>query len=281
MNVNHFRNSLLNGLTPLYGEPEAAAIYRCVVDYLSRNTIIPANANEDWPDETSRLAESIRNSLLQGIPLQYVLQESWFDGRPFYVDDSVLIPRPETEELLDWIRKEESSRSHPIRILEIGTGSAILSISLKRAFPQSQITAIDISEKALAVAEKNAQRFGESIELLKMDFIDKINWEKLSEYDLIVSNPPYIPLSEKATLPDWVTLHEPSIALFVGDEDPLIFYRLMISFAEDHLGAGGRIYAELHEDMAGRVRELFRQMGLETQVKRDMQNKDRMICAWK
>ncbi len=252
---------------------------RMVSDFLHRKASAPADPHHAWTPDIEMLAEWIRSKLCTGVPIQYVLQESWFDGRAFYVDESVLIPRPETEELLDWIKKETAAHPLPNNILEIGTGSGILAISLKKAFPTTTVTAIDIEEKALNVARKNAHTFQETVQFEQMDFTDKNSWHRLSMTDLIVSNPPYIPWSERHTLPDHVLSHEPHRALFVPAEDPLLFYRLIAELGRDKLMSAGRIFLEMHENRAEATKNLFEQMGYQATIQLDMQGKKRMLRA--
>lgn len=264
---------------PLYGNSEAVALERMVLDYLLRKAAAPDDPKARWSAETQAAAEQIRSALIQGRPIQYVLQESWFDQRAFYVNESVLIPRPETEELLDWIKKDSLLHPSPQQILEIGTGSGILAISLKKAFPKSTVHAVDIEEQALAIAQHNAQTFQEEVIFHQLDFTDKKSWDQLSFSDLLVSNPPYIPLSEKETLAPHVVDHEPHRALFVPTEDPLLFYRLIAEFAKEKLSTQGRIYVELNAERATETRSLFEQMGYQTMIKKDMQGEDRMLRA--
>ena len=250
-----------------------------VADFLLRKASAPTNLQQAWTPDTQIMAESIQSKLCAGVPIQYVLQESWFDARAFYVDESVLIPRPETEELLDWIKTDQETYPLPRQILEIGTGSGILAISLKKAFPNATVTAIDIEEKALDVARQNAHTFQEPVQFEPMDFTDTQCWGRLPMTDLMVSNPPYIPLSEKNTLAEHVVHHEPHRALFVPADDPLLFYRLIAEFGKDKLIPAGRIYVELHEDRAEATKNLFEKMGYEATIRLDMQGKKRMLRA--
>ncbi len=279
MNASTFLSELKNALIPRYGESESDVMQRMVSDFLHRKAFAPADPNHAWTPDIEMLAVLIRSKLCTGVPIQYVLQESWFDGRAFYVDESVLIPRPETEELLDWIKKDTAAHPLPNNILEIGTGSGILAISLKKAFPTTTVTAIDIEEKALNVARKNAHTFQETVQFEQMDFTDKNSWHRLSMADLIVSNPPYIPWSERHTLSDHVLSHEPHRALFVPAEDPLLFYRLIAELGRDKLMSAGRIFLEMHENRAEATKNLFEQMGYQATIQLDMQGKKRMLRA--
>lgn len=254
---------------------------RMVADFLYRKASAPSDPEQTWTTDTASKAEAIRSKLISGVPIQYVLHESWFDGNAFYVDESVLIPRPETEELLDWIKKDLTRNSTPNQILEIGTGSGILAVSLKKAFPHASVLAIDVDERALRIAQKNAQELEAQIAFLKLDFTDEQTWDQLPNCDLLVSNPPYIPLSEKRFLPDHVVLHEPHLALFTPTEDPLLFYRLIATYGRNKLSASGRIYVELHEEQFQPTQTLFEQLGYWVTIRTDMQGKKRMLRAMK
>jgi len=279
VNTKTFLKALREVLFPQYGASESAVMERMVADFLIRKAFAPANPDEERTPNTQTTAQQILAQLRSGRPIQYVLEEAWFDERAFYVNESVLIPRPETEELFHWIKTEQDEFPILNQILEIGTGSGILAISLKRVFPQAVVTAIDVDEKALIVAKRNAEHFGESVHFQKMNFTDPQAWNQLPKVDLLVSNPPYIPLSEKDSLSDHVRLYEPPLALFTPAEDPLLFYRLIATFGRENLLAKGRIYVEMHEDRSQQTQILFEEMGYQTIVRLDMQGKKRMLRA--
>ena len=245
--------------------------------------------------------------LLQHEPVQYVLNETWFCGFKFYVDKNVLIPRPETEELVEWVMKEVGSREsgvgsqrsevrgqgsevrgrksevrndeREIRILDIGTGSGCISISLKKKLNNGEVWSCDISEAALQVAKKNAADIGADINLLLVDFLNKEQRDKLPSFDIITSNPPYVPEKDKMQMSPNVFNYEPHRALFVPDNDALIFYKAIAEFGKDHLTPHGVIYAEIHEDLAQNVFQLFELNNYKAEIKKDMQGKERMIKA--
>jgi release factor glutamine methyltransferase len=272
-----FLEALRNEWAPVYGASEAQAMSRLVQKFLSRNTSHPIDLDQTWPTETQWMAEKIRAAVGEGMPIQYALGECWFDDSAFLVDQSVLIPRPETEELLDWIRKDNSDRHHPFRILDIGTGSGVLAISLKKYFSNASVTAIDISKAALRTAEENATRFQKEITFMHLDFRNDELWKKLGSVDLIVSNPPYISYSESASMPRNVVDFEPGVALFVEAPDALLFYRLIATFAKQRLNPDGKIYIEIHEDRSNETSAIFHEAGFHTECRRDMQGKSRMI----
>jgi release factor glutamine methyltransferase len=201
----------------------------------------------------------------------------------FFVEENVLIPRPETEELVEWIVTDfkQGKNSKPINIIDIGTGSGCIPIALKKELSNSNITAIDVSEKALLVAKKNAENLNATIHFLQIDFLDKNGWKRLQLYDTIVSNPPYIPINEKEILSKNVTDFEPGIALFVENNDPYIFYKKIAEFAKTHLKESGKIYVEVHEEYAKDVKTIFENAGYLAEIKKDIYGKERMVKAKK
>ncbi len=279
MNTSNFLLLLSSDLKDIYDPSEISATGRVVIDHLQRKSAAPISAEEEWSDATAALAESIRIELKHGKPLQYVLKEAWFDNRLFYVDPSVLIPRPETEELFDWIKKDQNEHTSINKILEVGTGSGILSISLKKAYPLAEVIALDISAAALEVAQKNSNRLGESVVFKKMDFTNESLWIDLPSVDILVSNPPYISEEERPLIPSNVIDHEPALALFVPSNDPLQFYRSIGLFGRDKLNPGGRIYVEIHESRGMETANLFESLGYSVVIRTDMQGKQRMILA--
>ena len=221
--------------------------------------------------------------LLEHKPVQYVLQESWFYKRKFFVDENVLIPRPETEELVEWIindTNEKVQSSKPKNIIDIGTGSGCIAVSLKKEILHSNISAIDINKKTLGIAKKNAAAFNSLIDFFQIDFLKETEWDQLEKYDVIVSNPPYIPLKEKKLLAKNVAEFEPAIALFVDNNDSFIFYKKIAKFAKSHLIENGNIYVEVHENYANRVKNIFEKEGFKSEIKKDIYRKERMIKAF-
>lgn len=271
---------LAKSLESNYDQREALAIANLVMEKVTglkridrlmvSQSILSAAAYEQLAIYSSQL--------LQGKPLQYVLEEAWFAHLPFYVNQWVLIPRPETEELVEWIRLENGNIMG-LRVLDIGTGSGCIPIALKKQMPGASIISIDKSKEALEVATKNALELKAVIELKALDFLDQKQWEQLGEVDLIVSNPPYIMESEKPSMEAHVLDHEPSMALFVPDQDPLLFYRNIAQFGQTHLSINGTVYLEINQALGNEVSALFESMGYYTELKQDMQGKDRMVKA--
>ena len=228
--------------------------------------------------------ERINNKLehlLEHKPVQYVLKEAWFYKMKLFVNEHVLIPRPETEELVEWIVTEFRAQQSEFRILDIGTGSGCIAIALKKELPKAEVYAIDVSEDALAVANKNATDLNTEINFRQIDFLNELNWESFPSFDVLISNPPYIPLREKTKLDKNVAQHEPHLALFVEDNDPFIFYRKIAAFAGEHLNINGKIFAEVHEDYSKEVEEIFIAKNFKTEIRKDIYGRERMIKAFR
>ena len=220
--------------------------------------------------------QQAKSALRQGVPLQYVFGEAWFMGHRFSVGPAVLIPRPETEELVHWIIAEEKPR----QIIDIGTGSGCIAVSLKLRICEAAVVAIDASEAALSVAAENARTMGVSIQFDLLDFLDAEARDALPAFDVIVSNPPYIPLTERETLHANVRDHEPAAALFVPGDDALQFYRAIADFGLTHLLPQGSIYCELHRVYAEDAATLFKGYGYsDVELKEDLHGAPRMLRA--
>lgn len=270
---------ILNKLRTVYDESEAGNITDLVMEYVTGSRkaerMIYKNAAITASEELN--IEQIILRLSEHEPVQYVLNESWFCGLKFYVDKNVLIPRPETEELVEWIISNCKFPVDELTILDIGTGSGCIPITLKRRIRKAEVWSCDISVGALSVARKNASALGTEINFLQLDFLDSRNWDQFPTFDIIVSNPPYVPEKDKATMSANVLNYEPATALFVPDSDPLVFYKAMAEFGKTHLNPGGNIYAEIHEDLGEVTREIFFSAGYTTALKKDMQQKDRIV----
>ena len=272
-------------LTPLYDAGEAQAIVRTVLDVeygMTLTDIICGKVNELSSDEERNLEEIIAR-LQNGEPVQYVLGEADFAGRTFHVEPGVLIPRPETAELCQWIEEDVSSLEADERkqILDICTGSGCIAITLGLTIPNSEVTGWDISEDALRIAQGN-------VEMLKtgnvrIEYQDALMLPKAAEAaDIIVSNPPYICEKEKADMEKNVLEHEPSIALFVPDEDPLKFYRAIAEYASSALKSEGALYFEINPIYEKETREMLEELGFkDIETKEDAFGKKRMMKAKK
>ena len=272
---------LLNKIRGIYPEGESSEITDRVLEHItgSKKAERMIYKNESFTPEEEKQLKQYTERLLQHEPVQYVLNEAWFCGLKFYVDNNVLIPRPETEELVEWIISNLKFPVDELKILDIGTGSGCIPISLKRRVRKAEVWACDISDLALTIARKNADDNGALVDFVGLDFLDRAQRMQLPQVDIIVSNPPYIPERDKETIQKNVLDHEPHTALFVKDNDPLVFYRAIAEFGKEHLHKGGSIYCEIHEDMGSSVDELFQSYGYRTELKKDMQQKERMIRA--
>lgn len=218
------------------------------------------------------------DKLQQHYPIQYLLRETSFYGLTLKVDESVLIPRPETEELVDWIRKD-NSQSSAISILDIGTGSGAIAISLAKFLPSASIMAADISANALKVAQANADLNKVSIRFLEEDIFYPSPLLTAHKYDIIVSNPPYVRESEKKLMNPNVLSYEPSSALFVPDNDPLKYYKAIADFASQHLADNGSVYLEINEALGNETVALFSSSAYSSILRKDMNGKNRMVKA--
>jgi release factor glutamine methyltransferase len=192
----------------------------------------------------------------------------------------VLIPRPETEELVEWVIANCKFPIDELSILDIGSGSGCIPIALKRKLRKADVWGCDISEAALQVATRNAETLGAAINFLLLDFLNKEERRRLPSFDIIISNPPYVPEKDREQMHPNVLNYEPHTALFVSDNDALIFYKAIAEFAVEHLNPGGAIYLEIHEELGDAVLSLFTSKGYKTELKKDMQGKDRMIKAF-
>lgn len=281
MTTAEIYNDFKSKLKSIYDDREAENISDWVFENVTRlkKWQRRENKNKELPETDSEKVKSYLQQLLKHKPVQYVLNEAWFYKMKFYVNENVLIPRPETEELVEWIISDfkKETYSKPINIIDIGTGSGCIPIALKKELPKANITAMDVSEKALSVAKKNTINLDAKINFLALDFLNEDEWKMLSPPDIIVSNPPYIPFNEKQILSKNVTDFEPEIALFVENNDPFIFYKKIAAFAKSHLKENGKIYVEVHEEYASEVRNMFENAGFISQIKKDIYGKERMV----
>jgi release factor glutamine methyltransferase len=224
---------------------------------------------------------SFVKGLLNSVPFQYLIGETDFYGLTISCDSRALIPRPETEELVAWIVELETQ---PKRILDCCTGSGCIALALKSIYTESVVQALDYSQEALMLSAENAKKLALNIELIQEDVLN-FSAKFLAEttdFDVIVSNPPYIPEKEKGTMSTHVLEHEPSMALFVDDQDPIVFYKKLIQFAERKLAKGGYLFFELHELFGNEVREYLQLFGFENiEIRKDLQGKSRMLKAQK
>ena len=219
-------------------------------------------------------------------PIQYIFGKTEFFGLPFFVDENTLIPRPETEELVAWIIDEvENNKKKNITILDIGTGSGCIAISLQKKLPKSTISAIDISEKAIVIAKKNAKENKVNINFFKADILNTTSLDEIfknqnTSFDIIVSNPPYVRELEKAEIKNNVLQNEPHLALFVDDENPLLFYKKIAGLAKQNLTKNGLLFFEINQYLGQETIELLNEFGFySTKLKKDIFKNNRMLKA--
>jgi release factor glutamine methyltransferase len=296
MKLHEAGQLLGNQLKAIYTGSEASNIAALVLEVLTGLTSTERIMQKDLLLTTGQLAQldQYTKQLLQHEPVQYVLQKAWFYGLELYVDPNVLIPRPETEELVHWIVRDvrlmgkdvfESTSQRAdgtteLKILDIGTGSGCIALALKKSMPRSEVWGCDLSDEALNVARRNGSSLDIRVDFQSVDFLDASQQKHLPTVDIIVSNPPYIPLKDQSSMHPNVLLHEPHTALFVPDEDPLLFYKALASFGKLRLHSPGAIYMEIHEDLGDAVLKLFQSEGYtDVSLKKDMQGKNRMTKA--
>jgi len=281
MTLNEARTILSKELKNVYDANELRNIIDLVLEHITGLPRIEQVKNKVPYLTCTQLEDidSITDRLKKNEPVQYVLGEAWFAGMKFKVNKSVLIPRPETEELVDWIVKEsQKSKIENRKIIDIGTGSGCIPITLKKKLSAADVSAIDICSEALFTATENAITLDADVNFILLDFLDEEKWKELGIFDIIVSNPPYIRQSEKDSMHDRVASFEPHLALFVPDNDALLFYRKLSAFALQHLNPGGSLFVEINEVLGNEIVNLFHDAGFtDVQLKKDMQGKDRMI----
>jgi len=281
--IKDIRETYLRELGLIYSEQEASALFDMVIEYRLGMKRLDRILNPDL-----RLSESDMlkvhfdiKELKKYRPIQYIFGEAWFGDLRLKVNEHVLIPRPETEELSAWVA--DDLKAHPgISILDIGTGSGCIALSLAAKLPSTVISACDISSGALEMAIENAARLKLKTNLFRMDIFERSAWPALPAYDVIVSNPPYVTFSDKKEMLPNVLNYEPPIALFVSDDNPLIYYIEILEFSRDHLNSSGKIYFEINRRFGREMIELLSAYGFENvEVRKDLSGHDRMAGATK
>lgn len=276
--MQSFYQNIKSALTEIYSEREIHALSTQILEKITGlpKSRLLADSSIHLADNQQEESDSIIERLKNHEPIQYILGEAEFYGSIFKVNPSVLIPRPETEELVEWI--ETSADVSNGKILDIGTGSGCIPIVLKKKFPQAEVSALDISAEALKIARENAELNGVDIDFIQKDIL-KIN-ELDKKYDVIVSNPPYVLESDKREMQTAVLEYEPRLALFVPDTDPLIFYRKIASLAKKYLNENGKLYFEIHQEQAENCIKLLESLGFKhITLRKDLSRNDRMIRA--
>ena len=283
MTIKHYRDYFIQELTPLNDVGEAESFFYLILEAKHQLQRVDLALQPDLAFSESELKiwSSILEQLKKEIPIQYILGVTHFYGLEFEVNSAVLIPRPETEELVDWIiqKSKIKNQKSKLKILDIGTGSGCIAIALAKNLPNAQVFALDVSEQALATAKTNAELNQVRIQFIHQSILET---EDLGQqFDVIVSNPPYVRELEKQEIKKNVLDNEPHLALFVEDNDALIFYRKIAQLAQKNLNPQGQLYFEINQYLGQEMLDLLREMGFKNSVLRqDIYGNDRMIqCA--
>ena len=282
MTIEEANRLLIASLNEIFDERESASICSLVMEKVSGMTksLRVMHKTNGLTAQQQIIFQQFLSELIHNRPVQYVLGEAWFGGLPFYVDENVLIPRPETEELADWLVKESISEKE-LSLLDIGTGSGCIPVYIKNRRPDFRVMGLDMSEPALEIAKMNSRINQTPVEFYLGDIRDPIQQKKLPPADLMISNPPYIPEKQKLFLEKHVKDFEPSLALFVPDEDPIIFYKTIGAFAINKLLNGGLLFLEIHHDFAMEIMTWYEQNGFSIELRKDLSGNNRMIKAWR
>ena len=281
MTLRQISKQYMNRLSGSYSRSEVDAIIFLAAEKILRKKkteLMLLNDSEISSDNSSILLQTLDRLELHE-PLQYILSEADFAGMKLSVNKNVLIPRPETEELFYWLIescRELVMNKPKMRILDIGTGSGCLAIGIKKKFPLAEVLGADISVSALEVARLNARTNHVEVEFLQHDILSGNSLN--NSFDVIVSNPPYIKKSEQSTMHDNVFAYEPHLALFVDDDDDLLFYKIIGEFSRKHLSSNGLLFFEIPADSGNRIQQLLIDMNFrEVEIRKDLQGKNRMI----
>ena len=274
-----------NELNAIYGKNEVETFYFLSTEYYFNISRLQLALDSEFTfskSETEQLI-NVLHELKAQKPIQYILGETDFYGLKFKVNSDVLIPRPETEELIDWIIKDNTSRQtdKKLRILDIGTGSGCIAISLAKQIENATVYALDVSNQALDVARTNTEVNQVNIQFIECDILDESSWNAQIgdlKFDIIVSNPPYVRYLEKQEMKPNVLDNEPSLALFVDDENPLKFYNTIAALAVDKLNADGQLYFEINQYLGKEMMKLLDGYKFEgVMLRKDLNGNDRMI----
>ena len=283
MRVKDYRSIFIETLLPVYDAVEAESFFYLILEHKLKMRRIDLALQPDMDLAVEQMVEwnAILRKLLNEVPIQYLLGTTSFYALDFEVNANVLIPRPETEELVDWILSDY--KKEPIedcKILDIGTGSGCIAIALAKNISQAVVAAIDVSKKALELAQTNAQTNGVAVTFLCQNILETEDLQR--QFDVIVSNPPYVRNLEKAEIKKNVLEHEPHLALFVDDNDALIFYRKIATLAQKNLKENGKLYFEINQYLGLEMIDLLTAMGyVAVELRKDIYGNDRMICGRK
>lgn len=279
MLLSHLKIQFIDLLKDEYPATEIESFFHLLTEeYLGMRRIdVALNAGYEVSEENKLQFEKALERLKDHEPVQYIIGETEFYGMKFKVNRNVLIPRPETEELVDWILKDHKEPKSGLKILDVGTGSGCIAISMAKEIANCKITALDISPKALELARINAEENEVDIEFQEVDILQK---EKLNDlYDIIVSNPPYVREIEKQEMHKNVLNHEPVQALYVEDTNALVFYEKIAALAKDSLRENGVLYFEINQYLANETKSMLENLGFEAELKKDIFENYRMLKA--
>lgn len=280
MKIKQYRTQFIKELSPFYDAYEAESFFYLILEdkHQLRQIDLALNHELAFSESDFVLWDSLLAQLKKEVPIQYLLGKTNFYGLDFEVNENVLIPRPETEELVEWIIKENSKPggSKKIKILDIGTGSGCIAISLAKNLPNAQVYALDVSKKALETAKRNAVNNRVDVTFLLLNILEE---EALkSDFDIIVSNPPYVRNLEKEEIKKNVLDYEPHLALFVEDNDALVFYRKIATLAQKNLLENGQLYFEINQYLGREMNDLLEQMDFkDIELRKDIYDNDRMM----
>lgn len=284
MKIKQYRTQFIQELSGIYDVLEVESFFYLILEVKRNLKQIDLALNPDLSFSDEEIADwsILVTELKKEIPIQYLLGKTNFYGLDFEVNSNVLIPRPETEELVEWIIKEDLKvgKTKSLKILDIGTGSGCIAISLAKNISHAQVFAIDVSENALATAKRNAEANGVSITFLLQNILE--TEDLMQEFDVIVSNPPYVRNLEKEEIKKNVLDYEPHLALFVADNDALIFYRKIAELAQKNLKKNGSLYFEINQYLGKETVELLKDLGFKNiELRKDIYDNDRMIFCVK
>lgn len=281
MNSKELYRNFLVELQSVYDLTEATVITDWVFENIAniKKADLIKNPLQKIPQPILIKLAAKQEELLQHKPVQYVMGNTVFYNMQFQVSDKVLIPRPETEEMTNMVINSYRFEQKQLSIVDIGTGSGCIAVAIKKHLPSSKVIALEISEEALDIARANAISNKTNIQCTLFDFLDESRWPELMLFDIIISNPPYIPVKEKALMDKNVVDFEPHSALFVPDNQPLLFYEKIAKFGRSHLNYNGKIFVETHEDYCKEVAALFSATYQQVLVKKDMFGKERIVIA--
>lgn len=279
MQIKYYQTCFKDALTPIYDSMEAEQLFLIALEEIEGKTRIDLMMNPNLETSKTVVWESVLEELVAEKPIQYIFGNAYFYGLTFTVNEHTLIPRSETEELVEWIINSVD-QSKPIRILDIGTGSGCIGITLANELPLARVTLMDVSTGALETAKNNAIKNDVSVETILQDVLTLDTLK--DKYDIIVSNPPYVRNLEKVEIKNNVLDYEPHLALFVEDNDPLIFYRKIAQLANDNLSTGGMLFYEINQYLGEETKALFESHSFtNVELRKDMLGNDRMIKAIK